>query len=406
MVTFASALAAVLLFSADPPTVGIRNGQIEAKIYLPDPVNGFYRSTRFDWSGAIGSIKYRGHDFYGPWFYRIDPAVYDLGYDEKGVISAPFTAMVGPVEEFGTDDRYDHSRTYTLVDPGKWTVKKSRDSVEFTQVLDDAVDGYAYIYRKVIRLLPGKPQMVIEQSLKNTGKHPIHSTVYDHNFLVLDGEGPSQDLTITVPFPIESPRPATAGLLEVRGNQLVYVKTLENEDQVDAEVGLWFSGRDRAVRGDCGGWPCLCQFECRLRIFAGRRDRMRALVLPFGNGLVALNLADGVEKWFVPLKTPEAMAQHRGVVAAVSVIPGAFFSGGMDGILRAVSPGNGQPLWEFDTAREFETVNGVKAKGGSIGAAGPVIANGMVFVGSGYVGFQNGVPGNVLLAFAPSFSLK
>jgi hypothetical protein len=292
MVTFASALAAVLLFSADPPTVGIRNGQIEAKVYLPDPANGFYRSTRFDWSGAIGSLKYRGHDFYGPWFYRIDPAVYDLGYDEKGVISAPFTAMVGPVEEFGTDgsalgfaeakpggtfvkigvgvlrkpqageapvppppsgrgnsDRYDHSRTYTLVDPGKWTVKKSGDSVEFTQVLDDADDGYAYIYRKVIRLLPGKPQMVIEHSLKNTGKHPIQSTVYDHNFLVLDGEGPSQDLTITVPFPIESPRPATAGLLEVRGNQLVYVKTLENEDRATATIhGFGESAKDYDIR--------------------------------------------------------------------------------------------------------------------------------------------------------------
>jgi polyvinyl alcohol dehydrogenase (cytochrome) len=78
----------------------------------------------------------------------------------------------------------------------------------------------------------------------------------------------------------------------------------------------------------------------------------------------------------------------------------------MDGIIRAVSPGNGAPLWEFNTAQEFETVNGVKAKGGSIGAGGPTIANGMVFVGSGYVGFQNGVPGNVLLAFAPAFSVK
>jgi len=95
------------------------------------------------------------------------------------------------------------------------------------------------------------------------------------------------------------------------------------------------------------------------------------------------------------------MATHRGVVAAVSVIPGVFFSGGMDGILRATSPGNGQLIWEFDTAQEFQTVNGVKAKGGSIGAGGPTIANGMVFVTSGYVGFQNGVPGNVLLAFKP-----
>jgi hypothetical protein len=291
-VAFAGALTAVLLFGAEPPAAEIGNGQIKAKIYLPDPVNGFYRSTRFDWSGAVGSLEYKGHNFYGPWFYRIDPGVYDLGYDEKGVISAPFTAMVGPAEEFGTEgaalgfaeakpggtfvkigvgvlrkpqsgeaplpppppargnsDRYDHSRTYTLVDSGKWTVNKKRDSVEFTQVLDDAADGYAYIYRKVIRLVAGKPQMVIEHSLKNTGKHPIQSTVYNHNFFVADREGPSQGLTITVPFPIESPRPPTAGLLEVRGNQLTYVKTLENEDRATAAIrGFGDTAKDYDIR--------------------------------------------------------------------------------------------------------------------------------------------------------------
>jgi polyvinyl alcohol dehydrogenase (cytochrome) len=142
-------------------------------------------------------------------------------------------------------------------------------------------------------------------------------------------------------------------------------------------------------------------------VFGGAVDSQYAYFgLHLGNGLVALRLADGVEQWFTPLKTPESMQQHRGVVAAVSVIPGVLISGSMDGMLRAVSTGNGQTLWEFDTAREFETVNGVTAKGGSIGAGGPSIANGMVFVGSGYVGFQNGVPGNVLLAFAPSFSVQ
>jgi polyvinyl alcohol dehydrogenase (cytochrome) len=142
-------------------------------------------------------------------------------------------------------------------------------------------------------------------------------------------------------------------------------------------------------------------------VFGGAVDSQYVYFgLQLGNGLVALRLSDGVEQWFMPLKNPESMAQHKGIVAAVSVIPGVFFAGGMDGILRAVSTGNGQSIWEFDTAHEFQTVNGVAAKGGSIGAGGPVIANGMVFVGSGYVGFQNGVPGNVLLAFAPSFSVK
>jgi polyvinyl alcohol dehydrogenase (cytochrome) len=139
-------------------------------------------------------------------------------------------------------------------------------------------------------------------------------------------------------------------------------------------------------------------------VFGGAVDDQNIYFgLHLGNGLVAMNLATGVEKWFRPLKNPESMASHRGVVAAVSVIPGVFFAGGMDGILRAVSPVDGSPIWEFDTAQEFKTVNGVTAKGGSIGAGGPTIANGMVFVGSGYVGFQNGVPGNVMLAFAPQF---
>lgn len=125
--------------------------------------------------------------------------------------------------------------------------------------------------------------------------------------------------------------------------------------------------------------------------------------LHLGNGLVALDLATGVEKWFKPLQNPEGMATHKGIVAAVTVIPGVMFAPGMDGVLRAVSTSTGGPIWEFNTAQEFKTVNGVPAKGGSIGAGGAAIANGMVFVGSGYVGFQNGVPGNVLLAFSPSF---
>jgi len=53
-----------------------------------------------------------------------------------------------------------------------------------------------------------------------------------------------------------------------------------------------------------------------------------------------------------------------------------------------------------DTAREFTTVNGIEAKGGSLGASGAVVAGGMLFVGSGYVGTGNGMPGNVLLGFS------
>ena len=84
--------------------------------------------------------------------------------------------------------------------------------------------------------------------------------------------------------------------------------------------------------------------------------------------------------------------------AAVSAIPGVVFSGSVDGHLRAYSTTNGAIVWDFDTVRTYKTVNGVPARGGSLNVAGPAISGGTLFVNSGYV--QNGMPGNVLLAFS------
>jgi polyvinyl alcohol dehydrogenase (cytochrome) len=88
-----------------------------------------------------------------------------------------------------------------------------------------------------------------------------------------------------------------------------------------------------------------------------------------------------------------------GGAAPVTVIPGVLFFGSTAGTVYAYSTDDGKALWQFDTAREFETVNGVAAKGGNINAAGPVVAGGMLFVPSGYSELGNGVRGNVLLAF-------
>jgi polyvinyl alcohol dehydrogenase (cytochrome) len=89
----------------------------------------------------------------------------------------------------------------------------------------------------------------------------------------------------------------------------------------------------------------------------------------------------------------------------LTLIPGVVFSGGWDGVVRGFATDDGRLLWQFDTMRNFDTVNAVPAKGGSMGAAGPTVAGGMLFVPSGYVGVQSGVPGNVLLAFAPAATL-
>lgn len=120
-------------------------------------------------------------------------------------------------------------------------------------------------------------------------------------------------------------------------------------------------------------------------------------------GLFALNIATGARIWYAaPAAAPCAGKPGctPAQMAPLTVIPGVVLAGSMDGVLRAHDARNGKLLWEFNTVRDFETVNGVKARGGSLSATGPVLANGMMFVNSGY-GTLGGMPGNVLLAFAP-----
>jgi len=121
-----------------------------------------------------------------------------------------------------------------------------------------------------------------------------------------------------------------------------------------------------------------------------------------GGGLTALRPADGGKIWFAaphPCDPPRpgcSPAQSQ----AVTAIPGAVFSGSVDGHLRAFAAEDGKVLWDFDTAKSYSTVNGVEARGGSLDGAGPVIAGEMLFVNSGYPR-NGGMPGNVLLALAP-----
>jgi polyvinyl alcohol dehydrogenase (cytochrome) len=118
-------------------------------------------------------------------------------------------------------------------------------------------------------------------------------------------------------------------------------------------------------------------------------------------GLFAVRLATGEQVWHAPAPSLNC-AGGRGCVgsqsAAITAIPGIVFAGSVDGHIRAYSTRDGRVVWSFDTAREFDTVNRVKANGGSIDAAGPVVADGMLLTNSGY-GQWRGKPGNVLLAF-------
>jgi polyvinyl alcohol dehydrogenase (cytochrome) len=119
-------------------------------------------------------------------------------------------------------------------------------------------------------------------------------------------------------------------------------------------------------------------------------------------GLVAVNIADGKTRWSAPPPSNscgDRVGCNTAQPAAVTAIPGVVFSGSLDGHLRAYESETGQVIWDLDTRREFNTVNGVAARGGSLNGPGASVAGGMLFVSSGYgsLGFMEG---NALLAFS------
>jgi len=270
-------IAGVCSAADSPPAAQITNGSVRLRVYLPDAKTGFYRGTRFDWAGVIGSAEYAGHDYFPQWFERADAKVRDFIYDDPDIVAGPCTAITGPSEEFVTDGKalgfdeakpggtfikigvgvlrkpddakYDMFRVYEMVDGGKWAVRRDYDAIEFRQELSDPSTGYAYDYRKTVSVTKGKPQLVLDHSLRNTGRRAIHSSVYNHNFLYLDRLSPSPDISITFPFMIQAAPPPDQHLAEVRGNQIVFRKTLTGEDRVYLAIaGFGLDPRDYDIR--------------------------------------------------------------------------------------------------------------------------------------------------------------
>jgi polyvinyl alcohol dehydrogenase (cytochrome) len=110
--------------------------------------------------------------------------------------------------------------------------------------------------------------------------------------------------------------------------------------------------------------------------------------------LSALDMKTGVLRWHMAAPQPACSWSDgdcwHAQAQAVTVMPGAAFSGSMDGHLRAYSTIDGKILWDFDTAKAFQTQNGIHASGGALDHGGSTIVNGIVYVNSG----------NALLAFS------
>ncbi len=188
---------------ADHPKALLTNGTLDALVFLPDAERGYYRASRFDWSGVVGCVSYKGHKYFGEWFSRYDPLLND--------------SITGPVEEFRSNDGaigYNEAQPGDLfVKPGVGVLRRLDDSpYKFGVTLDGAV-------------------LTLEHHLKNVGQKTIETEVYDHDFFMFDGHPTGPGMIIRFPFKPE-PETSLGPAAKVDGNDIVYVNELQPKQTV------------------------------------------------------------------------------------------------------------------------------------------------------------------------------
>ncbi len=227
------------------PEASISNGLITAKLYLPDAKNGYYRGARFDWSGVVYSLDYNGHSYFGQWFEKYDPFHHDA-------ISGPVDEFRDPLgfgearpgEEFikvgvGVLRRPDHhpyafSKKYEVTDTGNWQVSAQKDQVRFSQDLK-GVKGFSYFYEKAVRLVPGKPVLVIEHRLTNRGTRTLETHTYNHNFFMIDREPTGPNIVTSFAFDVHAEGRGFGDIAVAEGRSVTYKRKLEKGEHVFSE---------------------------------------------------------------------------------------------------------------------------------------------------------------------------
>jgi hypothetical protein len=243
------------------PTATISNGELAAVLALPDAAHGYYRGTRFDWSGIVTSLRYKGHEFITPWSEINDPEVADYEIRDDKIATGTNTTMVGIPEEFASTTRtalgwedaavggtfikigvgelrksdakpYDHFRLYEIAQGTRWKVGRRATSVTFVQAIRNSASGYGYVYTKTVSLVPGKPQLKIEHVLRNTGGKPIAGLVFDHNFTRWDNATPGPDYSMHFAFDVQPAEPIGDKPVAVTARSVTFTRALQGRESM------------------------------------------------------------------------------------------------------------------------------------------------------------------------------
>ncbi len=213
------------------PGTMISNEHLVMKLYLPDSLNGYYRATRFDWSGIIYSLEFSGHQYFGNWKPGHDPLFHEditgpaesfespgLGYNESQPGGEFIRIGVGTLEKID-EPGYVWNHTYNIINHGLWKISQGPDWIEFVHELKN-MNGWGYIYTKKIDLMKDTPGFSIIHTLKNTGQRTIETNQYNHNFFVMDNEITGPDFHVEFPFNVYTEN--IPDIVKIDGNKLLF----------------------------------------------------------------------------------------------------------------------------------------------------------------------------------------
>ncbi|WP_299780722.1 right-handed parallel beta-helix repeat-containing protein [uncultured Formosa sp.] len=217
------------------PHTEISNKDMTLTFFLPDRKKGFYRTTHFDWSGLVASLKYKGKEFLkgnqtrqktnkftnilGPTEALIEGG---LGYDEA-VSGGKFIRLGVGILQKGKESVYDSKHSaYKILDHGTWKIDQGKDWISFTHTLSSDF-GYAYIYKKTIRL--SNQGFIIEHHLQNTGINVINIDLYNANTFGTDDKIAELPFKIIYPFKLKTEN-SLSEYVKIEGNEIQFTNTL------------------------------------------------------------------------------------------------------------------------------------------------------------------------------------
>ena len=240
------------------PQAQITNGLIHARLYLPDSHKGYYRGTRFDWSGVIASLEFKGHNYFGQWFEKYSPTIHDAitgpvddftpaGYNEARPGESFLKIGIGIISK-PDEKQYTFSKTYEILNAGKWKIKLKPDQAQFVQILNDK--EYSYEYEKNVQLIKDKPVLVLTHTFKNRGKRTIETLVYNHNFFVINNQPTGPGFSVEFPFNLNGVFRDGADIAEIQNNRIIFHRELAKGETIFCSglQGFSDSSKDYDIR--------------------------------------------------------------------------------------------------------------------------------------------------------------